>query len=329
MSISVIVAVALYCIVFPLVIDVVGRLHKKFFIDRRLEGVSAAKARTMDLPDPRLPVWRRRIRYTITDTGSVMFGRKAIPIPRWAVFWVLWVAGLVLAVMGGMASPMSWRLLVASFIVFIVSVVDGVLSSKKVLEARQKKIRTMTEIASKFFGYDDPKNVSVLAWDDPVTPSKVYFVVPSTFNEMNADAFLHQYNQVFGQQTTWVPYLDPQTGRPGWDYERGVLTLRANPPLPRSAAWNERYITNPAVAWSFFPLGIGVEHGLPIMNETTGETEQVIGFDVAGLEKDAAKQAGVMLDPEVRFASAAPMTFVGGRTSGGKALGVTTPMVTL
>lgn len=158
------------------------------------------------------------------------------------------------------------------------------------------------------FSENPQQAIRVLEWADPLKPNKVQFDVPTTFGQEGEEGFLRQFNQVFGNETAWVPFDDAENGVPGWNYEEGTATFRAVPPLPTMAPWDEHYVIGEGVAWSFFPIALGVENGVALPNPQTGEVENVLGFDLSGEQTKIGKKAGLTVGPEI---TTSPMCLTG------------------
>lgn len=169
--------------------------------------------------------------------------------------------------------------------------------------------------------YED--EFKVLEWaEDNVSPLKLQITIPTRFDPLGEAAFLEQFNVFMGAGSKWAPdRSNPEDA--GWNYPAGHVTLMKMPPLPKMALWDEHYLLNDSIAWSFFPLALGVENGVKLHNEETGEDEFVLGFDVAGAQ---SKMKGVQVGNEV---VQAPMVLVAGGTGGGKSLSVDTQVPTI
>lgn len=321
-----------YVVGFPLLLRLFAAVHKAVVTNRREER-EANKPRSDREPVRVLWVgWREQFAFAVKDRrvmGKAKSDGTPPSGPQYRVASGLgWLAGFVMFMVGGATGV--WQLLVSGFVVFMVTVGFALHSARQVTDARHKMLGTMAEISRAALGTksgSDPSQVvSVLEWADPLTPSVVRFTIPPTFNgEVGEGFFLRMFNQRFGQRTTWVPYPDPKTSRPGWDYEQECATFHSMPPLPTRAPWDAHYIEGPEVAWSFFPIALGVENGVEITNPETGEKEHVLGFDMAGAQGDMGKQ-GVRMGPEI---VTAPHVLIGGGTGGGKALAVDTPVLLL
>jgi hypothetical protein len=317
-----------YIVVMPIVFRLIALAHKKLVTDRKLEKLNK-KTPFEDLPQPIWPIWKERISYTIKDKRVLSLKKQKETKPgeepnggiqHRVVFLLIWLTGLLTTFVGTVVN--MWQMIVAGFIIFFFAMGFGIAASKSIVEYRKNIVRRMYNLAKVKLGvsakYENQPEavVRILEWADPLKPNKVQFSnIPESFPAEGEEGFLRQYNQLFGQETAWVPFVDPETGEGGWDYAKGVVTLRAVPPLPQYAEWNENYVLSDGVAWSFFPIALGVENGLQLPNPETGEIENVLGFDLSGKQEKAAKQHGLQLGEEV---TTSPMVFVGGGTGGGK-----------
>jgi hypothetical protein len=204
-------------------------------------------------------------------------------------------------------------------------VIYGYKSADKLMKIREAVYTRMFSVARTKLGQNgeyekNPQSViRVTEWRDFIKPQKVEFDIPDSFGEEGAEGFMKQFNQLFGRETAWVPSDSEET--PGWDFDKGVLTIGAVPPLPREAPWDEHYVLADGVAWSFFPIGLGVEHGLELPNPKTGEIENVLGFDLSGEQGGIAKKFGLNMSQSI---TTSPMALIAGGTGGGKALSVDT-----
>lgn len=164
--------------------------------------------------------------------------------------------------------------------------------------------------------FDPNLEVKVIKWkEDNVNPELIEMSIPTSFDPLNTAAFLEHFNTYFGNEATWVP--DKSDGKLGWDFKKFKLYLAQTPPLPKKAMWDSRYLNPDYFAWSFFPLGLASENGVEIVNEETGEVENVIGFDLAGAQIKLAKEKNLKIGNEIQ---AAPQVLIAGGTGGGKAL---------
>jgi hypothetical protein len=324
-----------YIIVMPIVFRVVPSLvHKKLIIERKAAKAKANKAAMKDIPKPIWPRWSEHISFTMKDKRNLVLkkpkkGTKEEPkvsnIQNRQLFFMLWGAGLLVVLVGSFIG--SWQVWLSGYVIFFVAMRFGVKSAETLLATRKAVIDRMFSIAKLKLGQsaeytDNPKAViNILEWNDYVKPQKVELQVPDSFGADGEEGFMRQFNQIFGTETTWVPADDPETHAPGWNYEEGKVTIYAVPPLPQMAPWDEHYVLDPGVAWSFFPIALGVENGLEVPNPATGKIENVLGFDFSGEAGKAAKAAGYKMSGTI---TTSPMAFVGGGTGGGKSLSVDT-----
>lgn len=311
-----------YLIALPIVVYGIAFLHKKLLIDRKAEKIKN-RAELENLPKPLWGTWVQRIKITKSDKRSLAFGEKAVNLERRILFWSLYLLGLIAAVLGGVQK--DYRIVIVGVVLFFISIIFGVRSSKSLMEERERIMSRMLEVGQSKLNLPKDsivnQDVQVLEWQDFVSPQKVKYKVPTTFPESGAEGFLQQFNQVFGRVQEWV--ASEEDG--GWDYEKGEVVLAAVPPLPTMAPWAEHYALAPGVADSFFPLAIGVTGGVEIPNPETGEVENVLGFDVGGKQMGEGKDAGLVVDGTL--GSASPQTLMAGSTGSGKSLALTTPVV--
>lgn len=324
-----------YIIGMPIVYRLLPLVHKKLIIDRKAAKMKGSNRSAMkDLPKPLWPKWSEHIGFTMKDKRNLVLKKpkkgsneepKVSNIQNRQLFFILWAAGLLAVLIGSFMG--SWQVMLFGFAFFFVAMHFGVNSAKTLLAARQAVYDRMFSIAKLKLGQsaeytDNPRAViTVLEWNDYVKPQKVELQVPDSFGADGEEGFMRQFNQIFGTETTWVPADDPETHAPGWNYEEGKVTIYAVPPLPKMAPWDEHYVLDPGVAWSFFPIALGVENGLEVPNPKTGVVENVLGFDFSGVAGDVAKAAGYKMSPTI---TTSPMAFVGGGTGGGKSLAVDT-----
>lgn len=334
-----IVSLSLYVVGFPLLFIGIGFADKRFKswrLNRQLMSKGANKNQLMkNAPQPAMPRWRERLKFTRSDKRSFALKAKegqqpkTLPITRRMFYWLLRALGLVFALIGGLTGSVVTMLifLAIAAVPYYSSIVYGYISADSILKAREAALKKMFSIARTKLGQSpeyeaQPAQViRVLEWRDYVKPQKVEFDIPDTFGEEGAEGFMKLFNQNFGRETAWVPSDDPDTGDPGWDFEKLTVTINAVPPLPQRAPWDEHYVLAEGVAWSFFPIALGVENGLELPNPKTGEVENVLGFDLSGEQAKVAKQFGLKMSGTI---TTSPMVLIAGSTGGGKALAVDT-----
>lgn len=329
-------ALILYVIGFPILTWLMALLHRKVIV-RRAEEKIARKRLSKKAPDPVGPKWWKRFKFTLGDKRQFIFGSgkkkeeqaQGPGLQRRLIWWILWFAGLGLAAVTftGDFLWIAWSLLA-----YIFAFNFAVRSAHKVVKHQEYVISRIYEIAQPKLGLpmQDPAeaHVRIQKWRDYTKPESVEIDVPTNFSDAGEEGFLKQFNQVFGRETAWVPDSRPPSkddkgndvpGSPGWDYEEGKVTLRAVPPLPTRANWSAHYVLSPAIAWSFFPIALGVENGTTVTHPETGVKEHVLGFDLSGQQAKAAKAAGENMSTRI---TKSPMVLVGGGTGGGKAMAV-------
>lgn len=296
-----IIAAATYIVLMPILLRLVGVAHTKLVINRQLQKMPKTRAAAANLPQPIWPPMKEKIVFALKDKRPFN-EKKQEGISVKKMFWLVWAVGLAGAVIG--ASIGNVWLAVLSHFVFFGAIVMGMNKAKPILEGRKKITTKAVEIAKKSLGVD-PANADnpsavfqVLEWRETLKPSKVEFNFPITFNADQSESFLKAFNQAFGVETTWVADNDQEKG-PGWDFEEGKVRLREMPPLPQMAPWSEHYVLDPSVAWSFFPLALGVENGIELTNPKTGETENVLGFDLSGEQPSLSKKLGTYCSPTI------------------------------
>lgn len=320
-----------YLIGMPILFRLIAFAHKKLITERAMQKAGKDRAALKKVSKPIWHVWKERISFTMKDKRELGAGKKKKKqdaggtLQNRQMFFLIWAAGLIGELVGAYLN--IWQVYVGSFFIFFFAMGFGISASKEILKKREKIFRRMFEIGQSRMGLsaehaDNPQEViRVLEWADPLKPNKVQYDVPTTFSQEGEEGFLRLFNQVFGTETSWVAFDDPEAGKPGWDYEEGTATFRAVPPLPTMAPWSEHYVESEKIAWSFFPIALGVENGVELENPKTGEMENVIGFDFSGEQVGLAKKFGMNIGGEI---VTSPMCFVGGGTGGGKALSADT-----
>lgn len=336
---TLIIAAIIYIIVLPIAFRLIGVADSKLKA-KKLEKMSAKRGRagaSKDQPTPAWPRWSERIRFTLKDKRQFVFKKpkkgeepKDTKLQRRGFFWILYTSGLALALVGGLMS--NWTLILCSIPVFFIAIIYGVQSADELIKTREKVYKRMFAIAQTKLGQsgeykDNPQAIiRIIDWADYVKPQKVEFDIPDTFGEDGAEGFLKQYNQIFGTETAWVPSDDPETHEPGWNFEKGIVTIHAVPPLPMRAMWDESYVLDESIAWSFFPLALGVENGVEKVNPKTGQKENILGFDLSGEQVKVSQKFGLKMASKI---TVSPMALIAGGTGGGKSLASKTRVKTI
>lgn len=326
---TIIMAAAIYIIALPIVFRLIAFMQKKLRVDR---AIAKAPRNTppKNLPKPIWQKWKKHIGFTFKDKRSFAIAKKPIGgLTNKLMFIILYLIGLIATIAGFVMG--NGMVIVIGITMFWVSIMFAIMSPKKLLQERDKKYQSLFNIAHSHLKmpteYEDQKEnyIKVLEWEEYVKPLKVEFFIPDDFNGDSAEAFLKQFNQKFGSETTWVASdeeIKDEDGKvvgmkPGWNFEENKVTINAVPPLPTMAKWEARYVTDPAIAWSFFPIALGVENGVELTNPETGETENVLGFDLSGLQVGHGKKHGVRTADKI---TTSPMVLVAGGTGGGKSV---------
>jgi len=335
-------ALILYVVGFPILTWALALIHRKVIVKRAEEKI-LRKRLSKKAPDPVGPKWWKRFRFTLGDKRQMIFalgkgGKKKKEeqaqgpgLQRRWIWWILWFAGLAVA---AISLTGEWRMIFWSLLIYAFAFNFAVKSAHKVVKHQEYVVSRIYEIAQPKLGLpaQDPagSHVTIKGWRDYTKPEGVEIDVPTNFSDSGEESFLKQFNQVFGRESAWVPDSVPPgkdadgnaiPGRPGWDYEEGKVSLRAVPPLPGRADWEAHYVLSPAIAWSFFPIALGVENGTTVTHPTTGVKENILGFDLSGQQGKAAKAAGEVMSTSI---AKSPMVFIGGGTGGGKAMDINT-----
>lgn len=262
----------------------------------------------------------KRLKFTIKDPRNT-------PIPFRLIFLAIYISGLFVSALAGWQS--SGKLFGISIIIAYVSMLFSLISANKIVVEREQVLKRMLELkGSKMRLRDREKGMipridrefKITEWhEDLINPIKMEIYMPTDFDLLSVDGFLESFNLIFGANGQWVS--DDNSG--GFDFNAGVASIRVSPKLPQIAMWHERYLDPKHIHWSYFPLALGSENGVPLVNEETGETERVLGFAVNSGQEKLSKKNGVNIGPEV---VASPQILVAGGTGGGKSLECTTPI---
>lgn len=254
---------------------------------------------------------RKRVKFTMRDP------RKK-PAPFKIIFISIYLFGAVISVVAGFSESLAtfiFSLFIAySAIIFsyvtankVVSERDAVL--KRMMELKGSKMRFVTRDKGVTPSVDSEFQVAEWA-DDLVSPKKLYIYLPTDFDILQVDGFLESFNLIFGKNGQWVADdTDERYG--GFDFNSGVAAIKTSTPLPQRADWHERYLNPKDIHWSFFPLALGSENGVPVYNEDLGITEHVLGFAVNGGQEKLSKKNGVVLGREV---TSSPQILIAGGT---------------
>lgn len=314
----VVIFVILYFVFAPLLIILLTLLKKK--IKMMLNG--NRRERNIIQPKPSLMrIIGKHLRYTLRE-ARVNKG----PRPRFILI-LTYLLGVFLIILTSRLElyNISIGLLFYPYLLVAYSIIV----SRETLKKRDKKIEKLLSVKKERMGLigtpqtlNQNEEFQVLKWaDNNYDPVSVRIFLPTAFDELQEPFFLEQFSLVFGVEgSRWVADMtDPK--HPGFNYNEGIATISMMKPLPRMAPWHEKYLLNPAIAWSFFPLALGAEKGIQITDPETGETQHVLGFDLAGEAAKVAEKAGAIVGPEL---VAAPQVLCAGGTGGGKSLALDT-----
>lgn len=154
-----------------------------------------------------------------------------------------------------------------------------------------------------------------IEWDETKQPVALKLTLPILYDSLQKDTFLDKMSSTFGRGRPWE-VDDTDESREGWDTTNQIAYLRLQNPLPNLALWNERYLLNDIVQWSFFPLGIGSRGGVPF-TEPDGKEVRLVGFDVNGAQGKYLKKSHIKYGSDLM---PSPHTLGAGVTGGGKSV---------
>lgn len=178
----------------------------------------------------------------------------------------------------------------------------------------KKQSMGFVEPSSGLFTYNN--EFEVLEWNEQNEPEKIRLYLPVGYDPLQKTAFLDKMSIQFGGGRPWEVFNEDQNTS-GWDTDNRVAVLKKEKPLPGMALWDERYIKNDSVQWSYFPLGIGSKMGIPFTEPDSGEEVRLIGFDVYGDQQKWCQKNNVFADADL---IPAPHVLAAGVTGGGKSV---------
>src|SRR5574344_433536 len=190
-------------------------------------------------------------------------------------------------------------------------------------ENQMSFVKNFLEFKKKMMGLANPNSslhtyyyeVDELEWDEEDKPIKMTISIPVGYDSSQVPILLNRLTTEFGRGRPWE--VDEEPGSIGWDNDKKLARLSLEDPLPDIALFDERYIFNEKIKWSFIPLGIGSRGGVVITNPETGEEERVVGYDVSGEESKYLKKIGEHAGPDLM---ASPHAIMAGVTGGGKSV---------
>lgn len=320
----------------PLTFAIFLALHNKLVVKKHNMNLRAKD-------EPMASKWSKmqpKIQFAMKDKRAVITKKdeqvdvdeepKKPLITRQIFLYILFGLGFISTPALFMAGMYSYGLIVG-LVLFYVALTYALNSPTKMMAQHEQFYNKMYKLVNSRLGVEEEwrdqpqKAIQVTKWGaDFITPLRIKIRVPTTFDQSGEKSFLELFNQVYGQTRAWVARKDD--GSPGWDYEEGWVYMYAVPPLPQIAPFHERYVLSDGIAWSFFGVGLGSENGVKLLNEETGKYEHVLGFDVAGEQKDVGKEAGLEVGPEI---TTSPMILCAGGTGGGKSVALTEKVVIL
>lgn len=314
--------IVLYAILPPILLVSVRAL--KEYIKRQLFGARRSKtAIVQDVREGFNEKLNKRVKFTIKDPRNE-------PVPYRLVFLIILIAGLIVAVVASIIGKIG--ILFTAFLIHYISYGFSYITADKIVKERDEVLKRMIELkASKMRLANKEKGAiprpenefKILEWaDDLVNPKKMYIFMPTEFDILAVDSFLESWNLIFGGQGQWIADRDDEQYG-GFNFNSGVAALKVSPPLPQRADWHTRYLNPEHIHWSFFPLAIGSENGVPIYNEEIDAVEHVLGFAVNSGQNKLSKKNGVTLGTEI---TSAPQVLIAGGTGGGKSLNSQTPI---
>lgn len=287
---------------------------KSYFFGRRRSATAIKKESAKEGINKKAS---KRIKFTMKDP------RKK-PIPFRVIFILIYLIGAIVSFIGGLNA--NWNLLLVSLIIAYAAFIFSIITANRIVSERDVVLKRMLELKGnkmKFINKDKSvvptpaSEFKVLEWnDDLVTPIKMYLYMPTDFDILEVDGFLESFNLIFGGKGQWISDdTDKEYG--GFDFNAGVAAIRTSTPLPQMAMWHERYLDPKDIHWSYFPLALGSENGVPIYNKELEITEHVLGFAVNGGQEKLSKKNEVVLGKEV---TSSPQVLIAGGTGGGKSL---------
>lgn len=265
----------------------------------------------------------KRIKFTLKDPRNK-------PAPFRLIFLLVYTVGLIVATIGGFIS--NGKMLALSIFIAYSACLFSIITANKIVMERNQVLKRMLELKGskmRFMNRDKGAIINpdsefkILEWSEDLThPTKMHLYMPTDFDILEVDRFLESFNLVFGGNGQWVSD-DTDKNYGGFDFNAGVAAIKVSAQLPPRADWHERYLDKEHIHWSYFPLALGSENGVPVYNEDLGITEHVLGFAVNGGQEKLSNNNEVVIGKEI---TSAPQVLIAGGTGGGKALDSNTPI---
>ena len=188
-------------------------------------------------------------------------------------------------------------------------------------ENQMSFVKNFLEFKKKMMGLANPNSslhtyyyeVDELEWDEEDKPIKMTISIPIGYDTLNQNTFLDKLSIEFGRGRPWE--IDEENG--GWNNEIKKARLALQKALPDLAMFDEKYLLNDIVQWSYFPVGISSRGGVPYTDPDTGEEIRIAGFDVNGAQGKFMKKQGLFVGADLM---PSPHAIGAGVTGGGKSV---------
>lgn len=196
---------------------------------------------------------------------------------------------------------------------------------KEFLDQQQQDfVNAFLEFKRKSMGLANPKSslytyyyeIDNIQWDEENKPTDFDIYLPVGYDSLQFNTFLDKLSRQFGRGRPFE-VNNEIAGRVGYDSENRIAIITLQQPLPDLAMFDERYVLNDEVQWSYFPLGIGSRGGIPFKDPNTGEEIRLCGFDVNGAQGKFMKKKGLYVGADLM---PSPHAIGAGVTGGGKSV---------
>lgn len=181
------------------------------------------------------------------------------------------------------------------------------------LEFKKKTMGLANTRSSLYTYYYEIDNIQ---WDEENKPTDFEIYLPVGYDSLQFNTFLDKLSRQFGRGRPFETNNEI-AGRLGYDSENRIAIITLQQPLPDLAMFDERYVLNDTVQWSYFPLGIGSRGGIPFIDPTTGGEIRLCGFDVNGAQQKFLKKKGIFVGGDLM---PSPHAIMAGVTGGGKSV---------
>lgn len=191
-------------------------------------------------------------------------------------------------------------------------------------QQQQDFVSAFLEFKRKTMGLANPKSslytyyyeIDNIQWDEENKPTDFEIYLPVGYDDLQFDTFLDKLSRQFGRFRNFE-INNEIADRLGYDSENRVAILSLQERLPDMALFDEGYLLNDDVQWSFFPLGIGSRGGIPFKDPKTGKEIRLIGFDVNGAQSKYMSKKGVHVGADLM---SSPQALGAGMTGSGKSV---------